>query len=385
MNLKALMEQRNAKVAEMETILNTAVESKRALSEDENSRYEQLKTELGALDATIEKAEEVEESKRSLETNRKAAADESGSKVTPEESAWLASIRSQAVPYSTREDVNTSKSNSGVGIPATSAMRIIKRVKELSPIFSLAHTYRINGTLTIPYEDGTTSIEADYVDDFTDVPATAQSLGNITLTGFVIGALAKVSMSLLDNSDIDLLGYVEEKIAEAIASKIDKEYLIGSEGKIQGIGRTVTNTYTTSSSSTAVTSDELMSLQDLVPTVHQANAVFIMHPTTRAAIRKLKDGQGNYLLERDFTAKWGYRLLGKDVYCSDYMPTMASGAMAIYYGDMSGLASKITSAIKTTVLHEAFARQHAVGVIAFTEIDAKIEDASKIAALVMKA
>ena len=313
MNLKALMEQRNAKVAEMETILNTAVESKRALSEDENSRYEQLKTELGALDATIEKAKEVEESKRSLETNRKPAADESGSKVTPEESAWLASIRSQAVPYSTREDVNTSKSNSGVGIPATSAMRIIKRVKELSPIFSLAHTYRINGTLTIPYEDGTTSIEADYVDDFTDVPATAQSLGNITLTGFVIGALAKVSMSLLDNSDIDLLGYVEEKIAEAIASKIDKEYLIGSEGKIQGIGRTVTNTYTTSNSSTAVTSDELMSLQDLVPTVHQANAVFIMHPTTRAAIRKLKDGQGNYLLERDFTAKWGYRLLGKDV------------------------------------------------------------------------
>ena len=87
MNLKALIEQRNAKVAEMETILNTAVESKRALSEDENSRYEQLKTELGALDATIEKAKEVEESKRSLETNRKAAADGPGSKVTPEESA----------------------------------------------------------------------------------------------------------------------------------------------------------------------------------------------------------------------------------------------------------------------------------------------------------
>jgi HK97 family phage major capsid protein len=95
----------------------------------------------------------------------------------------------------------------------------------------------------------------------------------------------------------------------------------------------------------------------------------------------LKDSDGNYLLNRDVSAKWGYTLLGKDVYVSDNMLGMATGNKSIYYGDFSGLAVKLSEQASIEVLREKFATQHAIGVVAWLEMDAKIENAQKISCL----
>lgn len=108
-----------------------------------------------------------------------------------------------------------------------------------------------------------------------------------------------------------------------------------------------------------------------------------MSSKTRTAIRKLKDGNGRYLLQDDINAAFGRTLLGKDVYVSDNMPDMAAGSRAIYYGDMSGLAVKITENFEIQVMREIYATQHAVGVVGWTEIDAKVEDEQKISVLTM--
>ena len=65
------------------------------------------------------------------------------------------------------------------------------------------------------------------------------------------------------------------------------------------------------------------------------------------------------------------------------MPDIATGVKAIYYGDMSGLATKFNEEINIQILNERYAVEHAVGVVGWFEFDAKIEDAQKIAALVM--
>lgn len=120
-----------------------------------------------------------------------------------------------------------------------------------------------------------------------------------------------------------------------------------------------------------------------IPDIYQSGAVWIMNKATRTAIRKLKDSDGNYLLNRDVSARWGYTLLGKDVYCSDAMPKMAAKATAVYYGDFSGLAVKVAEDANIEVLREKYATQHAVGVVAWMEIDTKVEDSQKIAKLTM--
>ena len=110
----------------------------------------------------------------------------------------------------------------------------------------------------------------------------------------------------------------------------------------------------------------------------------LMSRATRAAIRKLKDGDGNYLLNKDATSRWGYSLFGHDVYVSQSMPEMEAGKAAVYYLDPRGLAVKVAENPSVQVLREKFADEHAVGVICWMEIDSKIENAQMIAKLVMK-
>ena len=108
-----------------------------------------------------------------------------------------------------------------------------------------------------------------------------------------------------------------------------------------------------------------------------------MNKKTRTAIRKLKDNDGNYILNKDATSRWGYTLFGKDVYTSENMPEMAAGNRAILYGDMSGLAVKISETMNIEVLREKYATQHAIGVVAWMELDSKVENSQKITGLTM--
>ena len=111
-----------------------------------------------------------------------------------------------------------------------------------------------------------------------------------------------------------------------------------------------------------------------------------MNKATRTAIRKLKDSDGNYLLNRDLSAKWGYTLLGKDVYTTDNVNALGQVSKeVVVYGDLSGLAVKESETQEIQILTEKFATQHAIGVIAWGEIDAKVEDTQKIAVAVTPA
>ena len=73
------------------------------------------------------------------------------------------------------------------------------------------------------------------------------------------------------------------------------------------------------------------------------------------------------------------------MYVSDNMPDMEAGKVAIYYGDMRGLATKFSENMEIEVLREKYATQHAVGVVAWLEFDSKVENNQKIAKLTMKA
>jgi HK97 family phage major capsid protein len=170
-------------------------------------------------------------------------------------------------------------------------------------------------------------------------------------------------------------------MSESIARWVEGELIKGTNDKVDGL-RGVTLGVTTASSS-AITTDEIIKLKRSIKQVFQKNAIWIMNPETLTAISLLKDENGRYLLQDDITAPFGKVLLGKPVYVSDNMPKIATGKTAIYYGDMSGLATKFSEDINIEVLREKYADEHAVGVIGWFEFDAKVENAQKIAKLVM--
>lgn len=392
--IKQLTEKRAALVKELETMVSALkttaekdgkkTEEFRAFTPDEQKMYDEKTAEVEKLSATIKSISE----QRKLDItepvepvgDKKEKKPEN--KTAEEERSFVDYLRSGKA-LETRADSNWTPASNGAVIPSSIANKIIEKVKNISPIYSMSTKYNVAGTLSIPYYDETDgTITVGYQDEFSDITATSGKLKSVSLTGYLVGALTKVSRSLMNNSAFDILGYVINKLAEAVALWIDKEIINGTTSKIEGLS--AAKNVITSASATAITADELIDLQDAVPDVYQPNAIWVMSSKARSLIRKLKDGDGNFLLNKDATSKWGYTLFGRPVYLSDAVG-FEKGKPAIYYGDFSGLAVKMTENFNVEVLREQFATQHAVGVIAWLELDAKIENDQKLAVLKLKA
>lgn len=380
-DLKSLTEQRNDKVTELQAIVDKAKEETRAMTEEEVTKFNTLEKEIKNLDTTI-KAEERARDLKIIEDvkNKKPEERAAEERAIAEERAFENYIRGVVEE---RADVNLTVGDNGAVIPSSIANKIIKKVYDISPIYQLATRYNIGGTLSIPYYDEESqSITMDYAEEFQELTSTSGKFTSIQLKGFLAGVLTKVSKSLINNSQFAIVPFVVNAMAESIARWIEKELLQGTDNKIEGL-RGVTQIVTTASA-TAITADELIDVQEEVPDVFQGSAIWIMNKATRKAIRKLKDGDGTYLLQKDFNAKWGYTLLGKDVYTTDNMAGIEAGKDAIFYGDFSGLAVKLAEDMTIDVLREKFATQHAVGVVGWLEMDSKVENAQKIAKLTVK-
>ena len=375
MNVKEMLESRNAKATEMEQILNLAKTENRLPNEEETAKFDSLENEIKEIDNAISMNERA--SKLGLKEVK------SDKEVTVE--ANETKIFENMIRGIVNADTPTTLADGTATIPTTIGQRIIDRVVEISPIFQLAERYNIGGNLTLPkYDKENSSIVMTYAEEGSNAESGKVKFTNIELKGYLGRALAKISKSLINNSKFDIVTFVIEKMAQAVAVFIEGECLNGTTGKVTGLTDIAADMTVTAASATAITADELIDLQDKVVDAYQGEAIWVMNRTTRNVVRKLKDGQGNYLLQKDFTSKWGYTLLGKDVYTTDGAANIGAGKTVIYYGDFSGLAAKVSEDINIQILREKYAEQHMDGVLAFIEFDAKVQDTQKLAKLNMK-
>ncbi len=380
--LKDFTERRAALVAELSTLVAalSAGAEVRAFTDEELNAYNAKKAEVAALDASIKAIQETRDAAfAGAPTQTQEESPEQAEERSFEK--FLRSGGKEQMEY--RADVNWTTTANGAVLPKSIANKIIDRVSEISPLFSLATRYNVGGTLDIPYYDeSTSSVTVAYSTEFSELEASAGQFKSISLGGFLVGALAKISRSLINNSNFPIVDFIVNKIAEKFSLWVDKELIKGTTNKIEGLSGVTQSV--TAAASTVITADELIDVQDAVPDVFQPHCVWIMSKAARSAIRKLKDGEGNYLLNKDATTKWGYTLFGRPVYISDAMDGIAAGKTPIFYGDFSGLAVKISEGLSLELLMEKYATQHAIGAVAWAELDAKVENAQKISKLVMK-
>lgn len=391
-NRKAQIERQNDLITRAETLVNTAELEKRELTEAEAAELAEIRDDIQRIKKYLDIVDDIDESRPSAEVKEegkevidgeaaRACGSDDKSREVEEARAFENYIRGRVIHERAGE---LAPANNGAIIPKTIAKKIIEHVYEVCPILKLSDKYTIKGDLELPYYDNVTSgtgtpLTCAYQNEFVAMSSSTGNFTTISLGGFLAGALCKVSRSLINNVDFDIVGFVVKEMGNAIARFIEKELINGTATKITGLSNS-TNVKTAAAAN-AITSNELIELQAQVPDVYQGNAVWIMAPATRTAIRELKDNYGRYLLQDDISSPFGKTLLGKPVYVSDNMPAMATKNMSVVYGDLSGLAVKFSEEVNIQVLREKYADEHAVGVIGWVELDAKIADQQKIATL----
>ena len=363
--MKKLVELRNDYLTEIETILATAEQEGRVLTEEEIARLKELKAETEKVDADMKAVEEaraltiVEEKEEKLEEESEKR--DMNMEIREQEMNAFAEV------LRTGEMRALTTSANGAVIPTTVADEIVMKMRAKSSILDKATIYNEIGQLKIVKGE---EFVADYVDENTDLSETDKPLTAIVLDNFTIGALVVVSKSLINMTNLDIVDYVTTQIANALVNKVEKELLVGTPSKIDGCSKT-TNT---------ANLQEEFTLADLIKVQAKAIAkaedcIWVASREVFEALASKVDAIGRpYMVQGfDTTGAVVNKLLGAKVEVSD-----ALEGKALYYGDFSGLAVKISQKAEVQVLKEKYATKNALGVVGFIGIDAKVQSDEKI-------
>lgn len=397
MNIKKLNEDKNTKVSEMENLLNGVKAEERAFTEDEQKKFDELKSQIEAINKTIEAFEASRELVDDAEKEEKKQKEEE--EMSEEERAleleqrdvenFAKYIRNEVLTENRDTTGNSfTKGANGVIVPTTIANKIIKTAYNMSPILEKATKYNTKGNLEIPVYGKTEDdkdITVAYGEDFTELVEKAGAFSSVTLKDYLIGALAKIGNSLVNNTDIDLVNIVINIIAEYVKLFLEGEVLKGTTGKITGCSDIPASQTVTTAVKDVISYDDLVKVKNKVIQSFRKGSIWVVSQDTQTVLETMKDGNERPMFLPDPTGEFDGMVLGYPVYVSDNMENIAGGKTAIVFGNFSGIALKTAKDLEIQVLREKYATQHATGVVAWLECDAKVEHLQKLSKLVIKA
>lgn len=216
---------------------------------------------------------------------------------------------------------------------------------------------------------------ASWIDEEGTIPESDDSFGQVSIGAYKLGTMIKVSEELLNDSVFQLEPYISREFARRIGNKEEEAFFIGDgSGKPTGILAATGGAQlgVTTAGATAITLDEVLDLFYSLKAPYRNKSVFIMNDSTVKAIRKLKDGQGQYLWQPSIQAGTPDTILNRPLYTSSYVPNIEAGAKTIAFGDFSyyWVADRQGRVFKR--LNELFAVTGQVGFVATQRVDGKL-------------
>jgi HK97 family phage major capsid protein len=216
---------------------------------------------------------------------------------------------------------------------------------------------------------------ASWIDEEGAIPESDDSFGQVSIGAYKLGTMIKVSEELLNDSVFNLENYIAREFARRIGNKEEDAFFTGDgSGKPTGILAASGGAQigVTAASATAISIDEILDLFYSLKSPYRNKSVFVMNDATIKAIRKLKDGQGQYIWQPSLQAGTPDTILNRPVYTSSYVPTIAASAKSIIFGDFGyyWVADRQGRVFKR--LNELYAATGQVGFVATQRVDGKL-------------
>lgn len=226
--------------------------------------------------------------------------------------------------------------------------RVITKVFESSPIRQIADVMSIGSD---KFEGMIDRDEADvgYAGETsTRSDTTTPQVGKWGIEVFEIAAKPKVTQKLLEDASVNIEAWLAGKVSDKFARFSNKEYVTGAL-KIRGFtsydtaaddGSGVTwgkigyvATGASADFASSAPADKLFDLIGLLREQYLANARFVTRRSVITKIRKLKDGQGNYLWQPGLVAGQPEQILSYPVTRAEDMPAVAANSFSLSFGD----------------------------------------------------
>ena len=229
---------------------------------------------------------------------------------------------------------------------------------------------------------------ASWVDEEGAIPEADDAFGQVSIGAYKLATIIKVSEELINDSVFNLEQYIAKEFGRRIGVKEEEAFFIGDgTGKPTGIFNATggAGVGVTTASASAITIDEIMDLFYSLKSPYRKNAVFVTNDATVKSIRKLKDGNGQYLWQPSVTAGQPDTILNRPLKTSVYVPGIAAAAKTIAFGDFSYYWVADRQGRSFQRLNELYAATGQVGFKATQRVDGKLILAEAVKVLQMKA
>jgi len=381
--IQELREQRAKVWEQAKVFLDEHRQENGLIKPEDNETYEKMEDEVVNLGKEIERLEHQEAMDRELSAAiSKPLA--SRPEKTKEEKTGRASDNYRAAFWGAmRNKVNPSVQNAlqigedsegGFLVPDEYENQLVQALQEANVLRNLCNVINTShGDRKIPVVASHGS--AAWMDEEGAFTESDDAFTQVTLSAYKLGTMLKVSDELLNDSYFGLEAYIAAEFARRIGAAEEEGFLTGNgSSKPTGLLHTTggASLGVTAASATAINIDEVLDLYHSLKSSYRKNATFLVNDATIKALRKLKDGQGQYLWQPSVQAGTPDTILNRPVVTSQYMPTAAAGEKTILFGDFKyyWIADRQGRTFKR--LNELYAANGQVGFLASQRLDAKL-------------
>lgn len=338
--IKQQHEARQRAWEEAKTLLDGAAAEKRDLSAEENEKYERISADLDrraqvieGIKKDLEREERAAESMVGFENQAKPTEVRNETKDENEQIRALARGEVRSLDFEHRDVLKTS---TGAPVPTSFYDQIVALARHIGPMLETSLIINTASGENLQVPSLATYSASTAVAEGSAVPESDPTFNAFrTLSAYKYGHLIQVSREMIEDSGVDLIGFLGSQTGNALGFRINEKLTLGGgttepNGIVPRAGLGVTGT------AAVLEADNII---DLVYSVDTAGRTlpgvgFQMNASTIAAVRKLKDDAGQYLFAPSLSADERDMLLGYRIYENPAMASVGSANKSIIFGHL---------------------------------------------------
>ena len=370
----------------------------------EHDRLAGVAERMQKAEAALRSAQDVDVSRRPVAEARQAPAVDEGFKVDYRQAFYTmianggldgldSEVRNVLRGAEVRAQTAGTMTAGGYTVPTELASFIEKAMIATGPMYDSSLFTVINttggNTFNIPTVDDTSVSAVAHTEGgtVTDDGGADVTFGQKTLGAYAFNTeWVRWSTELANDSILNVESLLGELLGERLGRIANSKLTTGSgSSDVEGI---VTNSAAgkTAAAVAAVTADEIIDLLHSVDPAYRSSpsTAIMMNDSTLAAVRKLKDGQGNYLWAMgNFQAGVPQNILGYNVVVNQAMDSLAAAKKVMLFGDMSKFYVRKVGGPSLFVARERFAPDY--GILGYIRFDGVLTNTAAIKHLITAA
>lgn len=242
------------------------------------------------------------------------------------------------------------------------------------------------------------AVGSGWVGETASRPATTTpQLGVLDFNPGELYAFPFASQNLLEDSEVDLEAWLggevetefgrQENIAFISGDGVNKPF--GMLTYVTGAANAAKHPWgdikvVNSGSAAALTADGFIDLFYSLPSEYRAGAKLYANRLSQAGMRKLKDGQGNYLWQPSYAAGQPATLAGESIVEVPDMPSVAAGNIVALYGNMAA-TYLVVDRVGIMVLRDPYTNKPFVGFYTRKRVGGGVQNPEPMRALKVSA